>query len=76
MGSAAASGSLDRRTGLFQRWETEVMGPIDKKLEKDVKEGKIPEPIEDLPSEWAKENREIEGVKPDLGELEENPSEL
>jgi hypothetical protein len=24
------------------------MGPIDKKLEKDVKEGKIPEPIEDL----------------------------
>jgi len=27
------------------------MGPIDKKIEKDVNEGKIPEPIEDLPSE-------------------------
>src|ERR1019366_6046173 len=44
-----------------QRWETEVMTPIDKKLEKEVKEGKIPKPIEDLPSEWAKEDREIEG---------------
>jgi hypothetical protein len=52
------------------------MGPIDKKLEKEVKEGRIPEPNEDLPSEWAKENREIEGSKPDLGELEEDPSEL
>jgi hypothetical protein len=52
------------------------MGPIDKKLEKEVKEGRIPEPIEDLPSTWAKENREIEGAKPDLGELEEDPSEL
>ena len=50
--------------------------PIDKKIEKDVNEGKIPEPIEDLPSEWAKENREIDGAKPDLGELEEDPSEL
>jgi hypothetical protein len=71
-----APGSLDTQTGLFQRWETEVMGPIDKKIEKDVNEGKIPEPIEDLPSEWAKENREIDGAKPDLGELEEDPSEL
>ncbi|MGA3201900.1 MAG: hypothetical protein ABSF12_05340 [Bryobacteraceae bacterium] len=52
------------------------MGPIDKKIEKDVNEGKIPEPIEDLPSEWAKENREIDGAKLDLGELEEDPSEL
>jgi hypothetical protein len=52
------------------------MGPIDKKLKKDVKEGGIPEPLEDLPTEWAKEDREIEGSKPDLGELEEDPSEL
>jgi hypothetical protein len=52
------------------------MRPIDKKLEKDVKEGKIPGPIEDLPSEYAKEDREIEGGKPDLGELEEDSSEL
>jgi hypothetical protein len=55
-------------------WETEVMTPIDKKLEKEVKEGKIPKPIEDLPSEWAKEDREIEGGKPDLAEVEEDPS--
>ena len=52
------------------------MSPIDKKLEKEEKEGKIPKPIEDLPSEWAKEDREIEGRKPDLGEVEEDPSEL
>ena len=44
------------------------MIPIDKKLEKDMKEGKVPKPIEDLPSEWAKEDREIEGAKPDLAE--------
>ena len=67
-----------RRPGfrLLQRWETEVMSPIDKKIEKDIKEGKIPKPIEDLPSEWAKEDREIDGAKPDLGEVEEDPSEL
>jgi hypothetical protein len=52
------------------------MTPIDKKLEKEVKEGKIPKPIEDLPSEWAKEDREIEGAKPNLAEQEEDPSEL
>jgi hypothetical protein len=52
------------------------MSAIDKKLEKDVKEGKIPEPIEDLPSEWAKEDRKIDGAKPDLGEQEEDSSEL
>ena len=52
------------------------MGPIDKEFEKEVKKGTIPKPIEDLPSEWAEENREIEGAKPDLGELEEDPSEL
>ena len=50
--------------------------PIDKKIKKDIKEGTIPEPIEDLPSEWDKEDQEIEGRKPDLGEVEEDPSEL
>lgn len=52
------------------------MRPIDKKIEQDEKDGKIPAPIEDLPSEWAQEDREIERRKPDLGELEEDPSEL
>jgi hypothetical protein len=52
------------------------MRPIDKKIDEDIKEGKIPKPIEDLPSEWAKEDRESEGSKPDLGELDEDPSEL
>ena len=52
------------------------MGPIDKDFKKEIKEGKIPKPIEDLPSDWTKENREIEGAKPDLGELDEDPSEL
>jgi len=52
------------------------MRPIDKKLEQEVKEGKIPEPIEDLPSEYAKEDREMQGGKPDLGEVEEDSSEL
>jgi hypothetical protein len=52
------------------------MTPIDKKLEQDVKKAKIPKPIEDLPSEWAKEVREIEGAKPDLAEVEEDPSEI
>jgi hypothetical protein len=52
------------------------MKPIDKKIDEDIKEGNIPEPIEDLPSDWAKEDRAIEGRKPDLGETEEDPSEL
>jgi hypothetical protein len=52
------------------------MGPIDKKFEKEVKEGKIPKAIEDLPSEWAKEDRVIDGAKPDLEELEEDTSEF
>ena len=50
------------------------MTPIDKKLKQDVKKGNIPRPIEDLPSEWSKEDREIEGGKPDLAETEEDPS--
>jgi hypothetical protein len=62
--------------GYLQKWETELMIPIDKKIEKEVKEGKIPRPVEDLPSEWAKEDREIEGGKPDQAEQEEDPSEL
>ncbi len=52
------------------------MKPLDKKVKEDVKEGKIPKPIEDLPSEWSKEDREEEGREPDLGELDEDPSEL
>jgi hypothetical protein len=52
------------------------MERIDKKIEKDVKEGNIPEPIEDLPAEWDKEDLEIDGAKPDLSELDEDPSEL
>jgi hypothetical protein len=52
------------------------MKPIDKKIEKDVEKGKVPQPIEDLPSEWAKEDLHDEHRKPDLGEIEEDPSEL
>ena len=59
-----------------QWWETEDMKPIDKKIDEDIKEGKVPDPIEDLPSEWSKEDRDLEGREPDLGELDEDPSEL
>jgi len=52
------------------------MTPLDKKIKKDVHEGKIPKPIEDLPAEWDKEDIEDEHRKPDLGEIEEDPSEL
>jgi hypothetical protein len=52
------------------------MKPIDKKIEEDIKEGTIPEPIEDLTAEYAKEDRQDEGRKPDLGEIEEDQSEL
>jgi len=31
---------------------------------------------EDFPSEWAEEDRQIEDRKPDLGEIEEDTSEL
>lgn len=34
------------------------------------------EPLENQPLEWADENREIEDRKPDLGETEEDTSEL
>jgi hypothetical protein len=40
------------------------------------KEKRSPELLEDLPSEYAKEDREIEDRKPDLGEIEEDTSEL
>jgi hypothetical protein len=52
------------------------MKPVDKKIDEDIEEGKIPDPIEDLSSEYLEEDREIEGRKPDLGEIEEDPSEL
>jgi hypothetical protein len=52
------------------------MKPVDKKIEEDIKEGKVPEPIEDLNSEWSKEDRDRENREPDLGELDEDPSEL
>jgi hypothetical protein len=32
--------------------------------------------LEDLASEWTGEDREMEDRKPDLGEIEEDPSEL
>jgi hypothetical protein len=52
------------------------MKPIDKKIDEDIEDGNIPEPIEDLPADYAREDRQIEGRKPDLGETEEDPSEL
>ncbi|MGA2597952.1 MAG: hypothetical protein ABSH09_13290 [Bryobacteraceae bacterium] len=33
------------------------------------------DPIEDQPADWAEEDRELENRKPDLGEIEEDPSE-
>jgi hypothetical protein len=52
------------------------MKPIDKRIEKDIKKGNVPQPIEDLPSEWDKEDVEDEGRKPDLSELDEDPTEF
>ena len=46
------------------------MTPIDKKLKQDVKKGNIPKPIEDLPSEWSKEDREIEGGNKEINEID------
>lgn len=51
------------------------MIPVDKEARKN-KEKKAPEPVEDLPKEWAKEDVEIEGRKPDLGEIEDDASEI
>ncbi|HTB17028.1 MAG TPA: hypothetical protein VK708_02885 [Bryobacteraceae bacterium] len=52
------------------------MKPIDKKIDQDIDDGNIPEPIEDLTAEYLREDSEIGGRKPDLGETEEDPSEL
>jgi hypothetical protein len=41
----------------------------------DPKKKDAPEPLEDLPAEWAEEDRESERRAPDLGEIEEDPSE-
>jgi hypothetical protein len=49
------------------------MSPTNKKT---GKKDESPEELEDLPSEWAEEDQEIEGRKPDLGETEEDTSEL
>jgi hypothetical protein len=48
------------------------MSAKDKKPDKE----NSPENLEDLPSEWSEEDREIENRKPDLGETEEDTSEL
>jgi hypothetical protein len=34
------------------------------------------EPLENQPLEWSDEDREIEDRKPDLGEIDADPSEL
>ena len=34
------------------------------------------EPLENQPLDWSDEDREIDGRKPDLGEIDEDPSEL
>jgi hypothetical protein len=52
------------------------MKPIDKQMDKEVKKGKVPQPIEDLPLEWDQEDIQDEHRKPDLGELDEDPSEF
>jgi hypothetical protein len=49
------------------------MIPKDKGL--DRKDGSEA-PLENQPLEWAEEDREIEDRKPDLGEIEEDTSEL
>jgi hypothetical protein len=34
------------------------------------------QPLENQPQDWSEEDREMEDRKPDLGEIEEDPSEL
>ena len=36
----------------------------------------LEEPLENQPLEWAEEDREMEDRKPDLGEIEEDTSEV
>jgi len=51
------------------------MSPLDKVPGVDNDPSKLPDD-EDLPADWAEEDRQIEGRKPDLGEIEEDASEL
>jgi hypothetical protein len=51
------------------------MSPLDKVPGVDNDPSKLPDD-EDLPADWAEEDRQIEGRKPDLGEIEEDSSEL
>ncbi|MBV9769865.1 MAG: hypothetical protein JOZ32_09860 [Bryobacterales bacterium] len=52
------------------------MLPIDKKIDQDIKEGRIGDSIENLPAEYEEEDEQLENRKPDLGEIDEDPSEL
>jgi hypothetical protein len=56
--------------------EPEDINPLDTlpKL-KDYPRPDEPE-VEDLPKDWEDEDREISGRTPDLGEIEEDPSEM
>jgi hypothetical protein len=49
------------------------MIPKDTRLDR---KGDSEEPLENQPREWADEDREMEDRKPDLGEIEEDTSEL
>jgi hypothetical protein len=51
------------------------MPPLNKVPGEDNDPSKQPHD-EDFPSEWAEEDRQIEDRKPDLGEIEEDTSEL
>jgi hypothetical protein len=55
--------------------ENQFMTPLDKVPGVDNDPSKRPDD-EDFASEWAEEDREIEDRKPDLGEIEEDTSEL
>lgn len=50
------------------------MTPLDKIPDEKRDPSKLPDG--DPRSKWAEEDREIEDRKPDLGEIEEDPSEL
>jgi len=52
-------------------WDTVDMTPKDA----DIDNKKTEDPIEDQPADWAAEDRDLEHRKPDLGEIEEDPSE-
>jgi len=51
------------------------MTPLDKIPGEEKDPSKAPDD-EDFPSEWAEEDRQIEDRMPDLGEIEEDSSEL